>query len=192
MFTTRVDGSPAPIQDFVMPHDPELLSVYPPPRTPNLPATAGSARIAAAAFPPFRFRSSPHPQRITAGDAAAYLRARSAMASGSSPATAAARSKVHSRARARKAPAPVVCASRKASSASPFSKRWRCRASATATSVPGLGARCRSAWRANGVARGSTTTSAAPARCASRMYGTRWMPDAEGFAPQTTMSFACA
>ena len=44
-----------------------LLIVYPPPRTPNLPATAGSARIAAMADPPFLFRSGPHPQRITAG-----------------------------------------------------------------------------------------------------------------------------
>ena len=37
----------------------------------RFPATAGSARMEAMAEPPFRFRSGPQPQRITAGDASA-------------------------------------------------------------------------------------------------------------------------
>ena len=47
------------------------LIVMPPPRTPNFPATAGSAKMARTALPPLRLRSTPQPQRITAGDAAA-------------------------------------------------------------------------------------------------------------------------
>ena len=42
--------------------------VKPPPRTPNLPATAGSASTAATALPPLRLRSRPQPTRITAGE----------------------------------------------------------------------------------------------------------------------------
>ena len=49
----------------------ELLIEKPPPRTPNLPATAGSARTAAAALPPLRLRSRPQPQRTSGGDVAA-------------------------------------------------------------------------------------------------------------------------
>ncbi len=73
MLTTRVCGSGVSVsQAFaVMPHAEELLIENPPPRTPNLPATAGSAMIAAAAPPPFRLRSRPHPHRTSAGDVAA-------------------------------------------------------------------------------------------------------------------------
>ena len=39
----------------------------PPPRTPNFPATAGRARMAIAALPPLRLRSTPQPHRTTAG-----------------------------------------------------------------------------------------------------------------------------
>src|SRR5260370_2094736 len=53
----------------------EFDIVYPPPRTPNLPATAGNARMAATADPPLRFRSTPQPQRMTAGCDSAYRRA---------------------------------------------------------------------------------------------------------------------
>ncbi len=72
MLSVRVGGSgsaaraPEPrFQTF------ELLWVKPPPRTPNLPATAGRASTAAAAEPPLRLRSRPQPQRITAGLASA-------------------------------------------------------------------------------------------------------------------------
>src|SRR5512137_217371 len=118
MLTTRVDASSAPIHDFVMPHDAELLIVKPPPRTPNLPATAGRARMAAAALPPLRLRSSPHPHLITAGDVPAYIVANAVMASAGTPATSAARSGVHARARSRNRSAPVVYRSRNAVSAS--------------------------------------------------------------------------
>src|SRR5258706_7737891 len=53
-------------------HAAELLSVYPPPRTPNFPATAGGARTEATADPPLRFRSRPQPQRKAAGLDSAY------------------------------------------------------------------------------------------------------------------------
>ena len=52
----------------------------------------------------------------------------------------------------------------------------------------GRSARCRSACLASGVVRGSMTISFAPRRCASRRYGTMWMPDADGFTPHTMMS----
>ena len=39
----------------------------PPPRTPNLPAIAGSAKMARTALPPLRLRSTPQPQRMTRG-----------------------------------------------------------------------------------------------------------------------------
>ena len=71
MFTRRVAGSGVSIHCAdLRPNASELLIENPPPRTPNLPATAGSASTAAAALPPLRFRSSPQPQRTTAGDAA--------------------------------------------------------------------------------------------------------------------------
>src|SRR6516225_1620100 len=102
MLTTRVGGSGASIHclDF-WPNASELLIENPPPRTPNLPATDGSARIAAAALPPFRFRSSPHPQRTSAGDALTYRAASRRSAAGSMPASAAALSIVHPDAAAR-------------------------------------------------------------------------------------------
>ena len=58
-------------------------------------------------------------------------------------------------------------------------------ASATGRSVPGRTGRWRSARRASGVARGSTTTSFAPASRARSITGTRWMPVACGFVPHT-------
>ena len=68
MLTTRVAGSLAAVTAVESTvHAPELLSENPPPRTPNLPATAGSESTAIAAFPPFRFRSSPQPQRDERG-----------------------------------------------------------------------------------------------------------------------------
>ncbi len=68
MLTGRVAGSgSAAASDVLRSHTAELLSVYPPPRSPKAPATAGRARTAAAADPPLRFRSSPQPQRMTAG-----------------------------------------------------------------------------------------------------------------------------
>jgi hypothetical protein len=67
MLTMRVRGSSAFTQLRVMPQDAELLMAYPPPRTRNFPATAGRARIANDALPPFRLRSCPQPQRMTAG-----------------------------------------------------------------------------------------------------------------------------
>jgi hypothetical protein len=57
--------------DALIPQVLELLIEKPPPRTPNLPATAGSAITAAAALPPFRLRSRPQPHRINAGEEAA-------------------------------------------------------------------------------------------------------------------------
>src|SRR5919112_4684025 len=99
MLTRRVPGSGSVTQVRLMFHDAELLIAYPPPLTPNLPPTVGSASTASAALPPLRFRSRPQPQRISAGEVAAYQRARSAMAPASTPETSAARSKVHSAAR---------------------------------------------------------------------------------------------
>ena len=73
MLTIRVDGSLAcnhiEGENFKAA---ALLIEYPPPRTPNFPATAGSARMAMAALPPLRFRSTPQPQRMTAGFRSAY------------------------------------------------------------------------------------------------------------------------
>src|SRR3954468_1391335 len=68
MLITRVSASCARSQGRARSHDAELLIANPPPRTPNLPPTAGSASIAAAAFPPFRLRSRPQPHRSRAGD----------------------------------------------------------------------------------------------------------------------------
>ena len=69
MFTRRVAGSGVSIQAAdLRPNASELLIEYPPPRTPNLPPTAGSASTAAAAFPPLRLRSRPQPHRTSAGD----------------------------------------------------------------------------------------------------------------------------
>ena len=72
MLTMRVDGSGVSFIQAaaLMPSAVELLIEYPPPRTPNLPATAGSASTAAAAAPPLRLRSSPQPQRTSAGEEA--------------------------------------------------------------------------------------------------------------------------
>ncbi len=71
MLTSRVGGSSSRTHVRVMFQADELLIVYPPPRTPNLPATAGNASTAITAFPPLRFRSRPQPHRMTAGDESA-------------------------------------------------------------------------------------------------------------------------
>ncbi len=71
MLMARVGGSESASHVRSMFHDAELLIEKPPPRTPNLPATAGSASTAAAALPPLRLRSSPQPHLTSAGDAAA-------------------------------------------------------------------------------------------------------------------------
>src|SRR5919197_2787386 len=98
MLTRRVGGSGVSFihAAALMPSAAELLIEKPPPRTPNFPATAGNAMIAAAALPPFRLRSSPHPHRTTAGDAATYISANLVSVPASVPASAAARSIVHS------------------------------------------------------------------------------------------------
>ena len=73
MLTERVAGfgSAMPSSELT-PHRASLFCiVYPPPRTPNLPATAGIASTAAIALPPLRLRSMPQPVRITAGELAA-------------------------------------------------------------------------------------------------------------------------
>src|SRR5262245_7268521 len=109
MFTRRVLGAGTPtIASAFAPHDAELLIVYPPPRTPNLPATAGLARIAVVAGPPLRFRSWPQPQRITAGDASAYQSTNRDRSSAGTPDSAAALTKVHSEAACRSSSAPVA------------------------------------------------------------------------------------
>lgn len=125
MLTSRVRGSGVSFIQAaaLMPNAEELLMEKPPPRTPNFPATAGRAMIAAAALPPFRLRSSPQPQRTSAGVADAYILANFSSASGSISASAAARSMVHSRARARRSAAPRVCSARKRSSARPLSNK---------------------------------------------------------------------
>src|SRR5512143_190566 len=110
----RVEGSGVSFihAAALMPHDAELLIEKPPPLTPNLPPTAGSAMMAAAALPPLRLRSSPHPQRMSAGDDSAYRTANREMAAGSTSAIAAARSMVHSLARSRSASQPRVWSAR--------------------------------------------------------------------------------
>src|SRR3954467_1598985 len=108
MLTMRVSGSGGAIQGRSMFHDAELLIEKPPPRTPNLPPTAGSASTDIAALPPLRFRSSPQPQRINAGELSAYILAAVSSAAASTPATSAARASVHGSARSRSASAPVV------------------------------------------------------------------------------------
>src|SRR5262245_61335547 len=95
MLIARVGGSGSRSHVRSMFHAVELLIEYPPPRTPNLPATAGSARIAAAALPPLRFRSSPQPHLTRAGEAFAYSSAKARSLSAARPLTSAARSKVH-------------------------------------------------------------------------------------------------
>src|SRR6266545_6238603 len=69
MLTRRVGGSGVSFihAAALIPKAAELLIEKPPPRTPNFPATAGKAMIAAAALPPLRFRSRPQPQRTSAG-----------------------------------------------------------------------------------------------------------------------------
>ena len=62
--------------------------------------------------------------------------------------------------------------------------------SARGRSVPGRGARCRSAWAASFVHRGSMTTNLAPALRARWMGGIRWIPETSGFTPQATISSA--
>src|SRR5436309_15632954 len=78
MLISRVTGagrSPAAARES-RPQAFELLIVYPPPRTPNFPATAGSASTAAIAEPPLRFLSRPQPHRIAAGLDSAYISAK--------------------------------------------------------------------------------------------------------------------
>src|SRR5437773_11008695 len=99
MLTSRVDGSSVAIHVLSMFHDPELLIEYPPPLTPNLPPTAGSASTAAAAWPPLRFLSSPHPQRTSAGELDAYSSAKRSIAAASTPHTSAASRNVQCSAR---------------------------------------------------------------------------------------------
>src|SRR4029453_19579069 len=101
MLTIRVLGSSAPIHVRAIPHDAELLIAYPPPGTPNFPATVGSARMAIDALPPLRLRSWPQPQRINAGLAFAYASAAARRAPASMAASCAARSNVQGRARSR-------------------------------------------------------------------------------------------
>ena len=68
MLTRRVAGSGVSIHcASFRPKASELLIEKPPPRTPNLPPTDGSASTAAAALPPLRLRSRPQPQRTSAG-----------------------------------------------------------------------------------------------------------------------------
>src|SRR5262245_27120359 len=97
MLTRRVGGSAAAAEasPSISRHADELDIVYPPPRTPNLPATAGSARIAVVAEPPLRFRSGPHPQRNAAGLESAYNWAKRSMSAAGTRVSAAARSRVH-------------------------------------------------------------------------------------------------
>src|SRR6187455_1236056 len=97
MLTMRVCGSGVSfiqVADLI-PSAVELLIVKPPPRTPNLPATAGRASTDATALPPLRFRSSPQPHLMTAGLVVAYDSARDLRSAASTPATLAARSRVH-------------------------------------------------------------------------------------------------
>src|SRR5207249_8693062 len=108
MLTRRVSGSGDLLHARSRPHDAELLMEYPPPRTPNLPPTAGSASTAIAALPPLRFRSRPHPQRTSAGELVAYNSAARSRAPASMPATAAASAIVHGSARSRSFSAPLV------------------------------------------------------------------------------------
>src|SRR5919198_5095021 len=125
MLTRRVGGSSAAIQGRSMFQEAELLMEYPPPRTPNLPPTAGSASTDIAALPPLRFRSRPHPQRTSAGELVAYNSAARSRAPASMPATAAAPAIVHGSARSRSFSAPLVWLRRNASSVKPFANRYR-------------------------------------------------------------------
>ena len=142
-----------------MPNAVELLIENPPPRTPNLPATAGSASTAAAALPPLRFRSSPHPHRTSAGELSMYSRPGVAGPRASIPASAAARSMVHACGRLAQLLGAAACVRRGTHVGVPASNSTRWTASATGRSVPGRAGRCRSACRARRGARGSMTTS---------------------------------
>src|SRR5262245_64721371 len=63
----------------------------PPPGTPNFPASAGNAAIARRPDPPFRLRSRPLPQAMTAGADSRYHLASVRMSSTARPQIAAAR-----------------------------------------------------------------------------------------------------
>ena len=152
------------------------------------PAARGPPR----ALPPLRLRSWPQPQRITAGEVVPYHSASVARSRGVDAGfggRALDRPRLGGRAqlvgagRVRREERLVGPAALEQ-----LADRARAR---PAGRCPGRTARCRSACRASGVRRGSTTTSLAPCFCARLMCGTRWMPDADGLQPQTTISRAC-
>jgi hypothetical protein len=84
---------------------------------PNLPPTAGSARMAATALPPLR--CAPRPSRSAPGRARPRVGRRTRGGRPDWGRTSAARSIVHSVARARSVSAPVACASRRRSQRAP-------------------------------------------------------------------------
>ena len=126
MLTRRVGGSGvSSIQAAALiPRAAELLIEKPPPRTPNLPATAGSAMTAAAALPPLRLRSSPQPQRMTRRRSDGVERGEALEIGGVDFARSRRASIVHSSARARRPSTPRACSPRNAVAASPRSNRY--------------------------------------------------------------------
>ena len=177
-----------------MPHDAELLIAYPPPRTPNFPPTAGNARIAIAALPPLRLRSSPHPHRMSAGELRRVeLRDLLRGSPDRTPATSAARSKVHScRAFAEAFGAERVIAQERLIGAASLRTDNGEPPERPPTSLPGLNGEMKvGRSRERGSPRVDRRPAWRPRFCASRTYGTMWMPVADGLIPQSTISAAC-
>ncbi|GAA3030185.1 hypothetical protein GCM10017559_66000 [Streptosporangium longisporum] len=107
--------------------------------------------------------------RIAARSAAARIATAARIRATGTPVIRSTRSGHQAATEVRTASKPPVRAATYASSTSPWAMTMCSRPSASARSVPGVGCRCRSAWRAVAVTRGSMTISRPPAsRIAAR------------------------
>src|SRR5947207_1760762 len=148
MFSVRVPfGTKSGRASFagVFGNAPRAPLTRPPPFTPNLPASAGSANAARTPLPPFWLRSSPLPTAIAAGEIVRNHSANCWTSRSSSPHSPAAAASVHGRASAMYSSYPATWRSTNARSIPPRRSSSAAIAHASTTSVPGFTARCRSA-----------------------------------------------
>src|SRR5438093_1048556 len=122
MFSVRVPfGTKSGRASFagVFGNAPRAPLTRPPPFTPNLPASAGSANAARTPLPPFWLRSSPLPTAIAAGEIVRNHSANCWTSRSSSPHSRAAAASVHGRARAMYSSYPATWRSTNARSIPP-------------------------------------------------------------------------
>ena len=159
---------------------------------PSLPSNAGSAIARGSPLPPLRPRSSPLPGANTSGSASASQLGEGDICSPAARMPAAARATGHSRAIAMNSSSPsTCCGDERVIECSDALQLGRQR-QASSTSVPGTGARCRSACSAILVRSGSTTTSSAVALRLCGCWRTRCRLATVALLPHTTFSLAPA